>query len=143
LLYIDLDKFKPVNDQYGHETGDWLLQQVAQRMLAVLRASDTVARVGGDEFVVLLPDITSDIDALCVAEKIRAGLEVPFVTASGDTLHISSSVGVVLYPDHANTPRDLLRLGDEAMYRAKQSGRNAIEIFAPVTMESSTPTSPA
>lgn len=143
LLYIDLDKFKPVNDQYGHETGDWLLQQVAQRMLAVLRASDTVARVGGDEFVVLLPDITSDIDALCVAEKIRAGLEVPFVTASGDTLHISSSVGVVLYPDHANTPRDLLRLGDEAMYRAKQSGRNAIEIFAPVAMESSTPTSPA
>ena len=130
LLFIDLDKFKPVNDQYGHETGDWLLQQAAQRLQQALRAAGTVARIGGDEFVVLLPDIAAAEDAVRVAEKLRAALEQPFVTARGDVLQLSSSIGVVLYPDHGDTPRDLLRFGDEAMYRAKQAGRNAVEVFA-------------
>ena len=69
-------------------------------------------------------------DAVRVAEKLRAALEQPFVTARGDVLQLSSSIGVVLYPDHGDTPRDLLRFGDEAMYRAKQAGRNAVEVFA-------------
>lgn len=130
VLFIDLDKFKQVNDLQGHEAGDWLLQQVAQRMQSVLRKSDTAARVGGDEFVVLLPDAGNVKDAVSVAEKIRLEMENPFIMGSGVKLEISSSIGVVMYPDQADNPRDLLRYGDEAMYRAKKKGRNAVEVFA-------------
>lgn len=133
VLFIDLDEFKPVNDQHGHETGDWLLVQVAQRMRAVLRAEDTAARVGGDEFVVLLPHSPGVGDAQRVAEKIRAQLAQPFVLDTGGVLQISSSIGVALYPDQATTARDLLHFGDEAMYLAKQHGRNAVEVFAGVS----------
>lgn len=129
MLFIDLDKFKPVNDQYGHAAGDWLLKQVAQRMLSVLRKTDTVARVGGDEFVVLLPDAKIAEHALNIAEKIRLELEQPFVMETGITLYISSSIGVVMYPENADNSRDLLRFGDEAMYYAKKGGRNKIELF--------------
>jgi diguanylate cyclase (GGDEF)-like protein/hemerythrin-like metal-binding protein/PAS domain S-box-containing protein len=130
LLFIDLDKFKQVNDQHGHAAGDWLLREVARRMSECLRGSDTAARVGGDEFVVLLPDAANVESALLVAEKIRARLEQAFVTAEGVTLDVSSSIGLVMYPDMADNPRDLLRHGDEAMYRAKQGGRNAVEVFS-------------
>jgi diguanylate cyclase (GGDEF)-like protein/hemerythrin-like metal-binding protein/PAS domain S-box-containing protein len=131
LLFIDLDKFKPINDELGHATGDWLLQRVAERMRRCLRESDTVARIGGDEFVVLLPDAKNARNAVRVAEKIRATLELPFITTDGIKLTISSSIGAVLYPDHADNPRDLLRLGDETMYRAKKLGRNAVELYGP------------
>jgi len=130
VLFIDLDKFKQVNDQRGHEAGDWLLQQVAGRMRSVLRESDTAARVGGDEFVILLPDSARADDAVNVAEKIRFELERPFTMDDGVTLHISTSIGVALYPDHAEDPRELLRFGDQAMYCAKKQGRNAVEVFA-------------
>jgi len=130
VLFIDLDKFKQVNDQHGHEAGDWLLQQVAGRMRAVLRESDTAARVGGDEFVVLLPDVVKLRDAVDVAEKIRERLEVPFVMDDGVALAISSSIGVAIYPDQADSPRELLRCGDEAMYIAKKRGRNAVKAYA-------------
>lgn len=130
VLFIDLDKFKRVNDLQGHEAGDWLLQQVAQRMRSVLRESDTAARVGGDEFVVLLPDVGNVRDAVSVAEKIRLEMEKPFIMDNRVKLEISSSIGVVMYPDHADNPRDLLRYGDEAMYRAKRKGCNAVEVFA-------------
>ena len=129
VMFIDLDKFKQVNDQYGHVTGDWLLVQVAERMRTVLRESDTAARVGGDEFVVLLPDTLSAQDAVVVAEKIRQQLELPFVMDNGIELEISSSIGVAMYPDQADNPRDLLHCGDEAMYKAKKHGRNAVEVF--------------
>ncbi|MBV7476593.1 MULTISPECIES: diguanylate cyclase [unclassified Pseudomonas] len=129
LLFIDLDKFKAVNDQHGHEAGDWLLAQVASRMGSVLRESDTASRIGGDEFVILLPDARNAEDAVVVAEKIRLVLEQPFVMENGVTLSISSSIGVVIYPDLADNLRDLLRYGDEAMYRAKKGGRNAVEVF--------------
>jgi diguanylate cyclase (GGDEF)-like protein len=129
LLFIDLDKFKAVNDQHGHEAGDWLLAQVASRMRSVLRESDTASRIGGDEFVILLPDAGNAEDAVVVAEKIRLILEQPFVMDNGVTLFISSSIGVVIYPDLADNLRDLLRYGDEAMYRAKRGGRNAVEVF--------------
>ena len=131
LLFIDLDKFKPINDELGHEIGDWLLKAVAQRILGCLRASDTAARMGGDEFVVLLPDLQTVADALAVAEKIRIALLQEFITGEGMALCISSSIGVALYPDHGHTDKDLLRMGDEAMYRAKKSGRNAVTLWAP------------
>ncbi len=130
LLYVDLDRFKPINDELGHAAGDWLLQRVGERMRKCLRASDTVARIGGDEFVVLVPDVDAVHDSMRVAAKIRASLREPFVTDEGRTLAISASIGVALYPDHAGSPRDLLRIGDEAMYRAKKGGRDAVELFA-------------
>lgn len=129
VLFLDLDKFKQVNDLHGHEAGDWLLQRVADRMRSVLRQSDTAARVGGDEFVILLPDADTVEAAVSVAEKIRHQMELPFVMDDGVALDISSSIGVVMYPDQADNGRDLLRYGDEAMYRAKKRGRNAVEVF--------------
>lgn len=130
LMFIDLDKFKPINDQFGHDVGDWLLQQVAARMQECVRRSDTVARIGGDEFIVLLPDADNTEAAVKVAEKIRTTLEIPFQRDDGRTLNISSSIGVAFYPNNADTARDLLRYGDEAMYQAKKSGRNAVVLFA-------------
>lgn len=129
LLFIDLDKFKQVNDVQGHEAGDWLLKSVAQRLQGCLRASDTAARIGGDELIVLLPEVNQATGAIDVAEKIRQALELPFVMDDGQVLEISSSIGVVLYPDHADNRADLLRFGDEAMYRAKEGGRNAVVLY--------------
>ena len=130
LMFIDLDKFKPINDEYGHETGDWVLQTAARRIESCLRASDTAARVGGDEFLVLLPDLKTEDDAHAVAEKIRVELARPFVTHSQLSLLASSSIGIAIYPNHAKTEQDLLRLGDSAMYQAKKAGRNAVVMFA-------------
>lgn len=125
-LFIDLDRFKPVNDTLGHEVGDWLLQAVARRIQLCLRASDTAGRLGGDEFVALLPDLPHGDAALGVAEKIRLALAEEFLTEQGVVLQISASIGVAMYPDHAQTEKDLLRLGDEAMYHAKKGGRDAV-----------------
>jgi diguanylate cyclase (GGDEF)-like protein/hemerythrin-like metal-binding protein len=135
LLFVDLDHFKPINDELGHDVGDWLLKSVAQRILACLRESDTAARLGGDEFVVLLPDLQSPDAALTVAEKIRVALAQEFVTEQGVVLAISSSIGVAIYPDHAQTDKDLLRLADEALYRAKKRGRNAVELCQVITTD--------
>lgn len=131
LMFIDLDKFKPINDSYGHETGDWMLQTVARRIEGCLRASDTAARVGGDEFLVLLPDLQSNDDALAVAEKIRMAIAQPVITHSGVTLLASASIGIAIYPDQANTKEDLLRLGDRAMYEAKNAGGNSVRLYIP------------
>jgi diguanylate cyclase (GGDEF)-like protein/PAS domain S-box-containing protein len=130
LMFIDLDKFKPINDTYGHEAGDLVLQTVARRIESALRASDTAARVGGDEFLVLLPDLQTSADALAVAEKIRLALEQPFVTPEGVPLLASASIGVAIFPDHAQTEQDLLRLGDGAMYEAKNAGGNSVRMCA-------------
>lgn len=135
VLFIDLDEFKPINDEQGHEVGDWLLQSVAQRIQGCVRASDTAARMGGDEFVVLLPDLQTNDEALAVAEKIRYALAQAFVTPQGVALSISSSIGVALYPDHGDTDTDLLRMGDEAMYQAKKGGRNAVILFKPLAAD--------
>ena len=128
LLFIDLDKFKPINDLMGHEVGDWLLQAVGQRIQGCVRACDTVARIGGDEFVVLLADVGNPDDAAHVADKICLALTQPFVTSDDRPLVISASIGIAIYPDHGEDGRDLLRYGDESMYRAKkgdQDGRAA------------------
>jgi len=129
VLFIDLDKFKQVNDERGHDAGDSLLKQVANRMRTALRESDTAARVGGDEFVVLLPDSGKLEDAVNVAQKIREQMERPFAMEDGSVLEISCSIGVAMYPDQADEARDLLRFGDEAMYLAKKQGRNAVVVF--------------
>lgn len=131
LLFIDLDKFKPINDELGHEVGDWLLCAVAQRMQTCLRKSDTVARIGGDEFVVLLPEAGNADDACKIAENIRVALNSPFVSPDGIRLEITPSIGVALYPEHADNMHDLLRLSDKAMYRAKGAGRNTIAVYSP------------
>lgn len=136
LLYIDLDKFKPINDELGHEVGDWLLQAVAQRIQGCLRATDTASRMGGDEFVVLLPDLPATEAAMTVSEKIRHALAQEFVTAHGIGLSISSSIGVAFYPDHGATEKDLMGLGDEAMYSAKRGGGNAVHLCTATLSES-------
>lgn len=125
LMFIDLDRFKPINDKYGHHIGDLLLVQVAHRMQSCIRESDTVARIGGDEFVVLLPNVEAKDDALRVAEKIRAALRIPF-DIQALTLEISSSTGIALYPEHGQDWESLSRNADAAMYRAKESGRDTV-----------------
>jgi diguanylate cyclase (GGDEF)-like protein/PAS domain S-box-containing protein len=128
LMFIDLDKFKPVNDQFGHEMGDLLLQEVAQRMLASVRDSDIVARVGGDEFVVLLRNVAGEPEALAIAEIMRTSLEQPFVL-SGQTVRIGCCVGVALYPQHGADDLTLFKNADQAMYQAKENGRNQVALF--------------
>lgn len=128
LMFIDLDEFKPVNDQFGHGVGDLLLQEAAQRMLLCLRDSDTVSRIGGDEFMVLLRNVEHESDALLVSEKIRASMAQPFRVA-GHTLNISCSIGLALYPQHGNDNLSLSMNADQAMYEAKKSGRNQTVVY--------------
>jgi diguanylate cyclase (GGDEF)-like protein/PAS domain S-box-containing protein len=128
LMFIDLDKFKPVNDTYGHEVGDLLLKEVAQRMQDCLRESDTAARIGGDEFVVLLPTIETGEDAGIVGQKILRALNRPFELA-GHRLNISSSIGVAIYPDHGGSEKLLVKCADIAMYHAKKNGRNNVRLY--------------
>lgn len=128
LLFIDLDRFKPINDTQGHVVGDWLLKQVAVRMHECVRDSDTAARVGGDEFVVLLRSVVSTEDAVMVAEKIRNALNKPFELAQ-QSLQISCSIGMSLYPEHAKNENEMLNYADIAMYQAKQKGRDKVQVF--------------
>jgi len=129
-LYIDLDHFKPVNDQFGHATGDLLLKDVASRMLACVRESDTVARIGGDEFVVLLPHVEGSESALHVAQKIRAAMANPF-TIDGHDIRIGCCVGVAVYPDNGRNETELSARADAAMYAAKHDGGNSVRLAEP------------
>ena len=128
LIYLDLDKFKPVNDTLGHSIGDRVLMAIAQRLQSAVRESDTVARIGGDEFVVLLPSIESRQDASTVAEKIRLALEQPF-EISGHTIQIGCSLGIAVYPEHGEDEICLMKNADTAMYKAKQNGRNNVQMY--------------
>ena len=128
VMFIDLDKFKPVNDSFGHEIGDLLLMQVAERLAACVRESDTVARLGGDEFVVLLAGGETEHSERIVAQKIIAALASPFHVA-GHELHISSSIGIAVYPDHGGDEKLLLRNADTAMYHAKHGGRSQFRFY--------------
>ena len=125
LMFIDLDMFKKINDSFGHRVGDLLLQGVTRRLLHTVRASDAPARIGGDEFVVLLREIRSTHDALPLAEKVRLALCEPF-EIEGHTLAISASIGIALYPDHGFDAIELSRSADVAMYQAKGGGRNQV-----------------
>jgi len=128
LMFLDLDKFKPINDTLGHAVGDLLLKEVARRLLNCVRESDTVSRIGGDEFVVLLPTIEAEQDAKLVADKILHSLNQP-IDLAGHSLRISVSIGLVVYPEHGGNERTLTRNADIAMYHAKASGRNNAKFF--------------
>ncbi len=130
VLFVDLDKFKPVNDDFGHEVGDLLLKEVAQRMKQCVRESDTVARNGGDEFTILLPATETGQDAVKVAEKILQAILQPFELA-GHSILISSSIGIALYPEHGAEEKLLVRNADIAMYHAKNSGRSNVKLYRP------------
>jgi diguanylate cyclase (GGDEF)-like protein/PAS domain S-box-containing protein len=125
VLFLDLDRFKFVNDSLGHDAGDRLLTQIAQRMIAGLRASDTVARLGGDEFVVVVEDVKDELEVHAAVQRVAAILEEPF-EVDAETLFVSASIGVSVARDEADAT-DLLREADDAMYRAKQRGRRSVE----------------
>lgn len=130
ILFIDLDRFKNVNDTLGHHIGDELLQQVASELAARLREGDTLARLGGDEFIVLLERVDGQCGATQVAEKLVAMFEQPFMVA-GHELFVTCSVGVSLYPHDAQDLNMLIRNADVAMYQAKARGRNGYRFYAP------------
>lgn len=123
LLFMDLDKFKPINDRLGHDAGDTLLQEVARRLESCLRDTDTAARLGGDEFAILLPTLNGRDGAEVVADKVLSRLAEPYRLA-GEAVGISASVGIALYPDGAHNAETLLQFADTAMYTAKAAGRN-------------------
>jgi diguanylate cyclase (GGDEF)-like protein len=127
VLFLDLDRFKVVNDSLGHHAGDLLLQAVAQRLDAALRPGDTVARMGGDEFTVLLEDVTDPREATLVAERVLATLAAPFPIADRE-LHVSGSIGIALAGAEAD-PEGLIRDADVAMYRAKAEGKARHAVF--------------
>ena len=121
VVYIDLDEFKPINDRYGHETGDCLLQAVARRLNDTMRQSDTISRIGGDEFIICLEQIKNEQDAIAATRKIIESLRAPFQIL-GRHVAISASIGIAVYPDHGHETETLLRLADRAMYHAKTEG---------------------
>lgn len=123
LLFVDLDRFKPINDSHGHSIGDVVLHEVAQRLLACVRGTDTVSRQGGDEFMMILTDLRDGDAAVQVAEKVLAALARPFLV-EGLTLSLGASIGIVLSPDDGEDFDELLRKADAAMYRAKRTGGN-------------------
>ena len=141
LIFLDLDNFKALNDKHGHAVGDLLLVQAAKRMKSCVREIDTVARYGGDEFVVLMGDLSEDkaastAQASSVAEKIRATLAEPYFMAVSDNLQAdalvehrcTASIGAVVFIDREGTQDDFLRLADTAMYEAKNAGSNLIRL---------------
>ena len=130
LLMIDLDRFKDVNESYGHVLGDELLQQVSERLKAQLRGTDSLARLGGDEFTILLEDVEHPGDAGRVAGDVLAALADSWRLANGAEVRVGASIGIALYPGPAETPEDLLRQADAALYRAKQEGRGRFHYFS-------------
>jgi diguanylate cyclase (GGDEF)-like protein/PAS domain S-box-containing protein len=128
ICFLDLDDFKPINDRHGHETGDKLLAKVAQRLLAAVRGSDTVGRLGGDEFVLLLTGLTQSTELATSLARLTSSLAVPYLI-DGLSLNISASIGITLFPHDDADPDTLLRHADQAMYEAKQLGRNRYHLF--------------
>ncbi len=130
VLFLDLDGFKNINDSLGHSIGDKLLQSISARLLACVRKSDTVSRQGGDEFVVLLPEVTHAADAAISAAKIVT--ELKNVHSIGEhRLHVTVSIGISTYPDHGENAETLIKSADTAMYHAKQCGRDNYQFFQP------------
>lgn len=139
LLFLDLDKFKPLNDTYGHKVGDLLLIEVAQRLIGCVRETDTVSRFGGDEFIVVISELDTDISAASlqakdIAEKIITAISAPYVLNSKEACHpgiainhsCSCSIGVKMFIDHELSHDDVIKYADTAMYAAKAAGRGNI-----------------
>jgi diguanylate cyclase (GGDEF)-like protein/PAS domain S-box-containing protein len=129
LLFLDLDRFKLVNDTLGHHVGDLLLKEVAKRLTNCIRKNDTLARMGGDEFTLVLTDIDDPHDAMRAAQRFIEVFEHPFYVM-GTELHISTSIGICLYPADGKTGEELLRKADTAMYRAKEAGKNNYQFYS-------------
>lgn len=140
LLFLDLDRFKIINDTRGHQVGDLILEEAARRLRGAVRDDDTVSRQGGDEFVVMLQNLSPDPEVAItragrVAEKIRLALAHPFQPTDCDhgcEFHLTVSIGIILFQGHAESADDLLKHADAAMYQAKQAGRNTVRFFDPV-----------
>ncbi len=130
VLFLDLDRFKVINDSLGHALGDRLLQETASRLSTCVREGDTVARIGGDEFVLLLPGIQRPVEVARVAEKVLDALREPRVV-DGHELVVTATVGISLYPDDGQDAETLVKQADTALYRAKEQGRNRYQLFTP------------
>ena len=129
VLFIDLDRFKPVNDLFGHDIGDEALVHIAGELTHSLRQSDTIARIGGDEFAVVLPDIREDSEVLQVAQKLLEIFETPIATQD-HLIHLNASIGAAVYPEHGSAGDVLLRHADLAMYHVKQAGGGSACLYS-------------
>jgi diguanylate cyclase (GGDEF)-like protein len=130
VLFIDLDRFKVINDSLGHAAGDALLVEVASRLRRCVRESDVVARLGGDEFVIVLSEISDREQISTVARKILTGL-MPALTLVGHDCRTTGSIGIAIFPDNGADAESLTKNADTAMYRAKEEGRNDFRFFSP------------
>lgn len=129
LIYLDIDNFKLINDSLGHDSGDLLLQQIAQRLLAVIRDGDVVCRLGGDEFAIIAHDIDAEISVGILAQRIIEGLRTPFVINNAEYF-VTCSIGIATYPRCALTAEDMLKHADLAMYQVKREGRDGFHFFS-------------
>ena len=129
LLYIDLDGFKAINDTFGHAAGDEVLRLTADRFRAAVRESETIARIGGDEFTILIEALSDAAAAVKAAERILEALRAPLSVAE-DEVRVTSSIGIALFPDHARDGDALIRHADAAMFWAKKAGRNNVRLFS-------------
>ncbi|MCB1305945.1 MAG: EAL domain-containing protein, partial [Leptospiraceae bacterium] len=136
VLFIDLDGFKNVNDSLGHSAGDALLVEISRRLRTCVRKSDTLARTGGDEFVVILPRLNSSLDAETVAQKILQSIELP-ISLGQEVVSVSASIGISVFPENGRDAENLLQSADAAMYAAKRAGRHSIRFFSPAMNEKS------
>ena len=130
LLFLDIDEFKNINDTKGHSVGDEVVQVVARRLESVVRDADTVSRHGGDEFLILLADITQASDAALIAEKILAAIAEPMII-QGHELIISVSLGITIFPDHGDNSEALIKRADEAMYASKRAKLGGFKFYDP------------
>ena len=128
FIYIDLDHFKPVNDTHGHEAGDEVLRQVAQRILDVSRTSDVALRVGGDEFLVFIPQMEADVSILPQAKRLRERICEP-IQINAETVTVGTSIGIAIFPDHGADLDQLMERADVAMYNVKNTGRNGEQLY--------------
>ena len=128
VFFIDLDKFKPINDTLGHEIGDKVLIEVSKLLRLSLRDEDTLARIGGDEFTIIMENFSNIKDVEIVSQKLIKALHPP-VIVDHHSLHLSLSIGISIYPVDSTDAKELLKLADEAMYKAKDSGRDTYKFY--------------
>jgi diguanylate cyclase (GGDEF)-like protein len=128
-LYIDIDGFKMINDTWGHEVGDWILLRTSERIHAILQVEDTLSRLGGDEFFILLQKVSSEEEPILLAKKLLRVLEAPFSHPEiPETLSISASIGICLFPFHECSTKTIIHAADQAMYQVKKSGKNDYQV---------------
>ena len=133
-MFLDLDGFKFINDKFGHNVGDDVLKEVAKRLLLLVRQSDTVARVGGDEFIFFINNPKGKDEVTYIANRIVSSIREP-MEIRGEVLQIGTSVGIAMFPDDGSTSVDLIKNADTAMYAAKGLGKNNVSFFSPETLK--------